>query len=159
MSRFIKSPPGKYSITKYRFYASWNEHFRLTIHGLLSEIANTFLSSLDCITLFLKIIYDFFNFLTATGSFILFHLHNLTSPNAPRPITFIDLKSKMDILLRSWRSIMASSWVIFFLSCRCSEGVMFSACIFWFNCSQYYFFCCYCWIILEYRCSMKLLAA
>jgi len=43
--------------------------------------------------LFLKIISDFFNFLTATGYPFLLHLQSLTYPKAPLPIILTEGKS------------------------------------------------------------------
>ena len=89
----MRSPPGRYYITRYKLSGSWKEHLSPTTHGLFYEMASTLRSSLDCITLFLKIISLFLSFLTATGSVDLDHLHNLTSPKAPFPIMLTDLKS------------------------------------------------------------------
>ena len=154
MRRFMRSPPGRYSMTKYRFSGSWKEHFNPTIHGFFSEMARTFLSSLDWIILFLKIISDFFNFLTATGSLFLVHLQSLTSPKAPLPIILTEGKSLMDNFSRSLLRISASSWRTLFLSYSCSLRGMLSISIFLLSFSQYSFFYCSCCRSLEYLCSM-----
>lgn len=159
MSRFIRSPPGRYSMTKYKFYKSWKEHLSWTTQGFLSEIASTFLYYLDCTTLFLKIISDFFSFLTATGSLVFVHLHSLTSPNAPLPMIFTDGKSLIVNLILSCLRSPASSWSTFLLSIYCSFSGMPSICILRLSWSQYSFFCCSWVISFEYRCSMKLFAA
>lgn len=159
MSKFIRSPPGKYSITKYRFYRSWKEHFNPTTQGLFYELAKTFLYYLDWTTLFLKIISDFFSFLTATGSPVFIHLQSLTYPKAPFPIILMDGKSLMDSFTLYCLKISAYSCKTFFLISSCYLVEMPSICIFRFSCYQYYFFSCSCIKSLEYRCSIKLLAA
>ena len=154
ISKFIKSPPGRYSITKYRFSESWNEHFKPTTQGLFSELAKTFLSYRDWTTLFLKIISHFFNFLTATGSPVLIHLQRRTSPNAPFPTILTDGKSLIEYLTLSCLKISASSWSTFFFIYYCSDREMPRICIFRLSCYQYYFFYCSCTRSLEYLCSM-----
>ena len=52
-------------------------------------------------TLFLKIIYDFLSFLTATGSSFLAHLQSLTSPKAPLPTILTEGKSRIESLVLS----------------------------------------------------------
>lgn len=146
-------------MTKYKFSLSWKEHFNPTTQGFSKEIANTFLSYRDWTTLFLKIISDFFNFLTATGYPVLSHLHNLTSPNAPFPTILTDGKSLIDSLTLYCLNISAYSCNTFFLISYCSCIEIPNICIFRFSFSQYYFFSCYCCNSLEYLCYMKLFAA
>lgn len=155
----MRSPPGKYSIMRYKLSVSWKEHLSPTTHGFFSEFAKTFLYYRDCTTLFLKIISDFLSFFTATGSPFLAHLHSLTSPNAPLPIIFTEGNYLIVSFIRSFLSISASSCIIFFLRVSCSCTGIPSICIFLLSCSQYYFFCCSCWISFEYLCSIKFLAA
>lgn len=122
-------------------------------------MASTFLYYRDCTTLFLNIISDFFNFFTATGSPSFNHLHSLTSPNAPLPIILIEGNYLIVSLILSFLRFYAYSCIIFFFNYVCSWEVIPSICIFRLSCSQYYFFCCYCWISLEYLCSIKFFAA